>query len=418
MPDDMTSVENYFKNINDKQLARIEGEFASRIKKVYKKRDEKLIEAIKDSVYLFDNKVSGYIDNILSEIYKGNPSIDNGDYEFFVKNSIVPNASCYGDGFFEVNLGLLETLTSDDEIAFVLCHEIAHELLDHPLRNVTRGIEQLNSESTKKLVQNVKKKRYGRTRAALSIVDELSVDFLDHSRTFESQADSLGFILYQNTRFNKANAISALKHLDVVDDVLFKHPVKIDSVFNFPSYPFKKFWLDDEVSLFTLNEKINDYKLSSDTLKTHPDVPFRMSKLIKEFQVDTSDFSAKGIYFEEMKDIVEDKSLKTLIDLKKYDLALYQLEKKHALNKISSDTYVLYMLSILKGVFFNKKKHQLGKYVPRQNTLSKEKEINVLRKLLHTLELKEIKAIGSNYYYKAQDELSENQIKKFNLFKE
>lgn len=416
VPDDLESIEDYLQDINDKLISRIQGQYASRIKKVFKKRDEKILKTVEDSVYTFQPELIQYVKGILEEIYTNNPSINHNDYKFFIRNSIVPNASCYGDGFFEVYFGLLDTLKSDDEIAFVLCHEIAHKILDHPVNNIKNAISELNSDATKERVRSVKKMRYGRTRAALSIIDELNIDFLDYSRIYESEADSLGFIFFKQTKYNKSNALSALKHLDLVDDVLLSYPVKVDSVFNFPEYPFKKFWLEDEVSLFALDEKVNDYRMNSDTVKTHPDVPYRIEKLIRDFKIDTSNYEARGNQIQAINDLLQEQSIQIFIDVKKLDFALYQLENKHAEKKITEAFYLEKMMDVLEKLYWARKRHELGKYVPQKNSLSEERELNLIRKFMHALELGEIKMIGKNFYNQSKEILQDQKRNKFQLF--
>lgn len=415
VPDNLDPIEDYLAQINNVLLKRVKGKHANRIKKVFKDRDEKVVEQINDSVYLFHEDLDGYLDGVLEEIYSSNPNVDHENYRFFIRNSIVPNASCYGDGMFDVYLGLLDTLGSDDEIAFVLCHEIAHKLLDHPLNNITKAVERLKSDETKKRVRDVKKQKYGRTRAALSIIDELNIDYLRHSKNIEAEADSLGFILFNNTKYNRSNAISALQRLERVDDMILSHPVKVDSVFNFADYPFKSFWIEKEISIFDSDDQINDYKMISDTLKTHPEVPFRIEKLIKEFQIDTSDFVHIGKDLEALSAKLQEQSIQTFIDLKRLDLAMYQVQKKYDQAKISKSAYAEKMMLILNEAYVLRKKHKLGKYIPQENNLSDEKELNTLRRFWNVLELKEIKAIGQHFYAREKEFISEEKHNQLNI---
>lgn len=415
-PDDLEQTKEYLKNINAKLLERIDSPYESKIKKIFKKGDEKVVKQIRDSAYLFNNLLDNYLDKILDNIYSNNELIDNNDYKFFIRNSIEPNASCYGNGMFEVYLGLLDTLESDDELAFVICHEIAHKILDHPLKNVTQAVEKINSKEIKQRIRTAKTKEYGRTRAALSIVDELNIDYLTHSKKVEAEADSLGFIIYKNTNYNQALAISSLQRLEKDEDVLLSYNIKIDSVFNFKEYPFKSFWIKDEVSLFDIDEKVNDYKLNSDTLKTHPEIPFRINKLIEEFNIDTTSFVSEKRRDEKIEQVVQEKSIEIFIDTKQLDIALYQLEKKHSENKIEVKYYTEKMLSILETLYFARKKHEIGKYIALENNLSKEKEINIIRKFLHRLELREIRELGKHFYLRNKQYISSQEAGKYKLF--
>lgn len=415
MPENLEPIEDYLSEINNDLLKRIQGKYAGQIKKVFKDRDEKVVEQIKDSVYLFNDDLDQYLNELLNEIYTANPSIDNTNYKFFIRNSIVPNASCYGDGMFDVYLGLLDTMESDDEIAFVLCHEIAHRILDHPLKNVSQAMGRLKSDETKKRVREIKRQKYGRTRAALSIIDELNIDYLRHSRNIEAEADSLGFILFKNTKYNKANAVSALRNLELVDDMLLSHEVKVDSVFNFPEYPFKEFWIEEEISIFATDKQINDYKLISDTLKTHPAIPYRIEKLINEFEIDTLNFTGHGKDLASFSEVLNEQSIQTFIDLKRLDLALYQTQKKYAEAKISISTYSEKILLILEEAYNLRRSHKLGKYIPQDNNFSDEKELNIIRRLWSSLELKEIKAVAQQFYKHQKEYITEQKINELEI---
>lgn len=416
VPKNIEHYEDYLERINDAIKKRIKGENASRIKKVFDDRDERIVKHIKDSAYVFNAEFNAYIDGLLNEIYSANPTVQHDDHKFFIKNSIVPNATCYGDGMFEIYYGLLETLDSDDEIAFVICHEIAHKILDHPLNNITNWVAKVNSKETKQKVRAIKRQRYGRTRKALSVIDDINTDMINHSKVVEAQADSLGLVLLKNTMYNASKSLTSLKKLELVDEMLLSHKVKIDSVFNFETYSFKSYWLKEEVSLFDTDEVINEYELSSDTLKTHPEVPYRIQKLKNEFKLDTLNFENKGNKLEGLITNIHNQGIQMYIDLKQLDFALYQIEKKHALKLISSDMYAEKMLYVLRQVYNAKKRHELGKYVPQKNGLSKEKELNTIRLFLHNLELKEIKKIGKAFSEKFKNNLKHSNTKEDILF--
>ncbi|MEP5934630.1 MAG: M48 family metalloprotease, partial [Winogradskyella arenosi] len=326
--------------------------------------------------------------------FASNPEIDTTDFNFFINNSMLPNAACYGDGLFQINIGLFTALESDDELAFVICHEIAHKYLEHSLKNVSNVIATINSKETKKKVRQVKRQTYGQTRAALSVIDGLSIDILEHSKEVEAEADSLGFVFFSKTKYYKSKALSSLDKLKAVDDMLLHHDVKIDSVFNLETYPFKSYWLKESISIFDTDEKINEFKLASDTLKTHPEINFRIKKLKREFNI--QDEAVLGITTEisEIKKIANTQSIKCSIDLKLLDLAIYQLIEQFQNHKISSDYYYSTMAQVLKSIYQAKELHHLGKYVPQKNNFSDEKHLNTIRLFLHNLELNETRKLG------------------------
>ncbi len=399
LPEHLDSLKFYLKRINRNHLEKISGEYASKIKKFYKNRDEKIFKTIEDSSYIFNPKINEKLDVILHHIYRSNPDINHQDFGFFIKNSIVPNAASYGDGMFEIHLGLLNKLNSDAELAFIICHEMAHKELDHSLKNIRKGISLLKSNETKKKVKEIKKKRFGKTRAALSIVDELNIDMLDYSREAEAEADSLGFLFYSRTKYLKSYALSALEHLKEVDEMILNHDVQLDSVFNFNTYPFRSHWLKKTTSLFDVSEKINEFSLKSDTLKTHPEIDFRVKKLIGDFNIKRGVESKKveSPLFTKLKQITHLQSIQFTLDFKLLDLVIYQLIEKYNNGVITEGYYYTKMAETWKCIYQIKKSHELGKYVPQANDFSDEKQLNAIRLLLHNLELGEVKKIGLEF---------------------
>lgn len=409
LPSDLNSLEVYLKKINNNHINNIQGSFSSKIKKAYKNRDEKVFESVKDSNYLFNKKINKNVNAILNSVYKTNPEIDTTDFNFFIKNSMIPNAACYGDGMFEINLGLFTSLDSDDELAFIICHEIAHKLLNHSIKGVTKRVSTINSKETKKKVRELKKTRYGQGRAALSVIDGLNLDMLDYSKEVEAEADSLGYLLYSNTSYNKSKALSSLKRLELVDDMILHHDVKIDSVFNFKNYPFQSYWLKENISIFDTSEKINEFGMVSDTVKTHPEIEYRVNKLVQDFALDKNSLIGTYSNLKEINSLAHFKSVRYTIDLKYLDLAIYQLVQKHDKKLIDSDYYYSTMAEVLQQIYQAKKDHELGKYVPQKNNFSDEKHLNNIRLFLHNLELNEVKKMGLAFCESNQDKLKDNQ---------
>jgi hypothetical protein len=405
----MEVVEDYLKKINNEYIKRISGVHASKIKKVFKDRDEKVVKSINDSTYIFNSEIDRSFGEILSKIYSANPEINNKNYRFFINTSFIPNAACYGDGMFEINLGLFSTMTSDDEIAFVVCHEIAHQLLEHSLNNVTNVISTINSRETKRKVRKIKNQKYGRTRAALSVIDDLSIDILDHSKEAEAEADSLGYALFSKTNYRKSKALSALDKLKLKDEMLLNYNVRVDSVFNFENYPFKVFWLKETTSIFNTKEKINEFSLDSDTLKTHPEIEYRIEKLKKDFGI----INNENVRVEEQRRVLKElahlKAIESSIDKKLLDFAVYQLIEKFSNSLIDSDYYYNTMARVIKQIYEAKKRHELGKYVPQKNDFSGEKQLNEIRLFLHNLELGETKKMGLAFCETNKDILTENE---------
>ena len=63
-----------------------------------------------------------------------------GSINLLIQENPSINACCYPNGTIVLNTGLLAVLHSEDELAAILAHEIAHFILDHSVQNVNAAI--------------------------------------------------------------------------------------------------------------------------------------------------------------------------------------------------------------------------------------------------------------------------------------
>ncbi|MGE0492593.1 MAG: M48 family metalloprotease [Vulcanimicrobiota bacterium] len=63
------------------------------------------------------------------------------DWYFLLVDTEVPNAACTGEGFVFVTRGLMEMGVTDDELAGVLGHEVAHGVRRHPFKRLDLILE-------------------------------------------------------------------------------------------------------------------------------------------------------------------------------------------------------------------------------------------------------------------------------------
>lgn len=397
MPTNKDSVFNYIKAISEKKITKLGTKYKDDIKKIILERKKSFIEGIEDSTYVFDENISKYLNSILKEIYASNKSLNSKDFYFFLDKSPIPNAACYGNGIYTINLGLFNFVNSDDELAFVICHEFAHYMLEHNDKTLLSYVETMNSKDTKKKIQKVKNTEYGKRKAYMDLVENLSYNFLKRSRSAEIQADSLGLTILSKTKFNKSSSMSALKNLDLSDDVVFNENAKLREHFNFENYPFKEGWVQKEEGLFDLKEKADDYSLNKDSLKTHPDIPLRIDILSKMIQDKQASISTSTDKLKEIKHLAGLLSISNFIDDKRVDFALYKTLVLYNNKEIDEKAYCTIVSKIFKKVYELKISHGFGKYVSPISPFSDEEHLNEVKQFLNNIELKNIKKIGLNF---------------------
>lgn len=405
-PQNNDSIESYIKAVSQKKIQKFQGKHQKEISQIIEERRVDFLNSIKDSTYIFDKKINSYLNSILRQIYTSNPQIDKKDFYFFINKSPIPNAACYGNGIFTINLGLFNIIESDDELAFIICHEIAHYILEHNDKSLLGYVETYNSKENKKKINKAANNRYGRRQAVSALVKDLSYNFLRRSRTAETQADSLGFVLLSKTKFSKSAGIKALKKLDMSNEIFFATDSQIRKHFDFETYPFKEAWLNKDETLFDLKEKADDFALDKDSIKTHPDMPIRVKELEKLYS--TENAINPSFDLKEIKNIVAERSIAIFIDISRIDLALYQVLTLHNSNQIEETAYCNTVAAILKKTYDLKSSHKFGKYVSPVSPFSDEKYLNEVRTFLHNVELKNIRKIGLQFCMKYEKQMAQN----------
>jgi hypothetical protein len=402
-PKNMDSIRNYIGAITTKKAKSFTGNNQKEIQKILNERKESFLKTIKDSGYIFDARIDKYLKSITAEIYRANPEIAHTDHYFFIDKSPIPNAACYGNGIFTVNLGLFTMVQSDDELAFTICHEMAHEKLSHSDKSLLDHLSTMKAKETKKQMRKAGNQTYGRRKALSELSRTLSYNFMKRSRNAETQADSLGFKFFSKTKFNKAAATQSLKKLGMVDTLFFNVDPQIRKHFTFSDYPFKEGWLAKDETLFDLKEKSDDYAFDKDSLKSHPDIPFRIAKLEK--MSSGNDIAPQSPKLAEIKKIASELCIASAIDESRLDVALYEVLSLSERNEIDVKAYYSNMAYLLKRTYELKQNHQFGKYVSPPNPFSEEKFLDEIRLFLHNTELKNLRKIGLRFCQKYQPEM-------------
>lgn len=118
-----------------------------------------------------------------------------------IQDSTVLNAATDGENLL-ITSALLSKLTTDDERAFVISHELSHILLQHIAKTQVRRIGL-------SLLDNFLVRRYTQQGSLLQLASELGIGLVDKrsSRTFELQADDLGVKLMSQAGYNPQAAI-------------------------------------------------------------------------------------------------------------------------------------------------------------------------------------------------------------------
>ncbi|WP_139294486.1 M48 family metalloprotease, partial [Microcystis aeruginosa] len=148
------------------------------------------------------------------------------------------------------NLPLLFQLENKYQVASVLCHEIAHQKLNHVQNSIIQHAKINNSKEVKDKTKEIAKQKYNRNQFASQLLKKLIYNNKELSRKLELEADSLGFVYFNKAFKNNIQApletLTLLKSLDKEKDSLTIEDYK--EILKNTGLTFNKEWFTSELS--------------------------------------------------------------------------------------------------------------------------------------------------------------------------
>jgi Zn-dependent protease with chaperone function len=341
-----------------------------------------------------------YLDALVAEIEKANPSLHDHPFSCYFSRSAVPNASYIGEGIIVFNMGLFDRLDNESQAAFVLCHEIAHFLLQHSENSISKYVATINSDEVQSRLRKINGSEFRKSEQVEKLVKGLTFDSRRHSRDHEAQADSMGVELMRNTRFDLSGALSALALLDVIDTDTLNTASCLQQLFNAKNYPFRKKWIAREEGLLGGHAHLEGHgDVQEDSLKTHPDCQSRIRLLTpmvaRKISGVSSKFLVDSTRFEALKNIFSYEVIEYAYTSDNYGLSLFLTME--LLQDRQADTYgVAQVGRILNGLYSAQKGHRLSK-VTSLPSPEYPSNYNLLLQFIQNLYLEDLASISYNY---------------------
>jgi Zn-dependent protease with chaperone function len=358
-------------------------------------RSQYVIQLFNDGYFIVDNEMTSYLQDLQSTIYKSNPQLPN-ETNIFALRKDSPNAISFGDGTIALTLGLLSRLENEDQILFVLCHELAHYHSKHSNNKIEEIARIQNDKNYKKQVKEINRSEYGQFTKYSKLINSLQLSLSMHGREKEFEADSLALQYFLNVSMNSQAPIRTLEILDSADMSLFKQNLNFKAHFNFTKYPFKDQWLNYKPSY---SWHVADNALHADSLRTHPSCSKRIEALRRQLthpikQIDSRKTEMKPNVFREAS-IIE--MIESEFYFEHYGMALYT--SLSVLEKYEDTTYLHSMIGkCLYQLYIHQKNHELGNVLSLPDSRFPESYDRFLT-FVHSLRLQELASL--TYYYMA-----------------
>jgi Zn-dependent protease with chaperone function len=136
------------------------------------------------------------------------------NWQLVLINAPILNATCAPGGKITFYTGIIEQLNlTDDEIAAIMGHEIAHALREH-------GRERLSQAMAQSAVTNIAMAAAGGYGSAINAANQAAqyILVLPNSRQNESEADAIGLELVARAGYNPRAAISLWQKMNKATD--------------------------------------------------------------------------------------------------------------------------------------------------------------------------------------------------------
>ena len=308
----------------------------SRIDRIDERKVRKQLEAIyaestaefkaliKKGVFVEHDAYSDLVQSIFEKIRKNNLDQNLNDIKLLLSVSKEINAYNAGDDIVVLNLPLLYKIDSQQELAFIICHEISHQLLNHVYNSMYNKCQQNHSIEIVQKTKEIEKQKYNKGALASELFKKVVYANRKESRQHEQAADSLGYILFKNSYPNENNyaieTLRTLKTIDVVKDSLVS--ADFERLFQTPTVKFKTDWLRSELSSYNYQKTKRFWDI--DSLRTHPDCDERILALTKTFKIKEKPKSEPDLIFAKLKKNADYEYVFGLYFIEEYGKSLYE----------------------------------------------------------------------------------------------
>jgi Zn-dependent protease with chaperone function len=250
------------------------GEYRDHYRKIAQEAAAEVYNSVRYAA-LLDPVLEPYVQRVFGQLKAANPQLPA--VQLVLSRSPVPNAYAMGNGTVMLNIGLLARLENESQLAFILCHELAHVQARHLDTGLRESLTTWHSKELKREVRRIVAEEYNINSKLKTLALGMSLSSNYHQRKYEKQADSLGYVLLRRTAFDATQAYRALQLLDKMDEPYSAERLDLARYFGCAATPYAYEAAPAKPrSIFTVGAKATTVLETSDTLKSHPDCAKRM----------------------------------------------------------------------------------------------------------------------------------------------
>lgn len=378
--------------------AKYSGKTGGELSKIYNELGKDFEKQVKNKDFIFNSVFDAKVKDIIGRLRKNNPQIPE-NLKILIAKDNTPNAYCFADGTFVINMGLFNWLNNDSQLAAVISHELGHKITEHTLKTFLGLINQ--NQLDKMVVQDIKATKENRNQRAFSVLKNRVYKKGTENRKQEMQADSLGYTVFKNSDFTKTEFINTLKRLEDFDTISPKE-LKVETYkkfFNLPKQEFNDKWLKKEdFSLYNYNHFKS--KLNKDSLKSHPEITLRINhlkRLFPELKTEVADEKASASYAA-LEKTARMETLPNFYHAEDYGIGIY-VSLQFLQDGEEEKYYKNWLGKCFSKIYEARKNYNLNRYLDRVDPKNQSESYQQFLNFMWNLSLDEIKNIA-DYYQK------------------
>ena len=359
-----------------------------RLKSDYQKNLKFLLGMIKNEAFIHDFVLQNFVNRIVERILRENDIQHRPKFIFIAKNNSV-NAYTVGLNCLVVNIGLLARVRSEDQLAFILAHEMAHNELGHVKESLTE-LREIKNESQGLLPQDVKNQNFAN---AVITLQRMAYDFSRFRRENEVEADSLGYLYYKKGGYPGWGALMALALMDSATYPKYPQGYLLLEPFHARDYPLQPQWLKGRPRGYAM-QRSHVLLFQVDSLKSHPIIPQRMQFLANMMDLTELSPSVENDPGEIIRS-AEFETIEAAYFMKKYDQCLHQALQQRS--RYPKQPYLTTMIVKVLIELHQAKNEDTFYLLVQSNTANYGEELTELNHFLYNITPREMLEIAYHY---------------------
>ena len=374
-------------NLREEVIALGESEKFQVVKRLNAERIKLIVHMVERGAFIKDDSLEAYVNNVLANIFDSS-GITPGQARVLILDSPQVNAYCFGQGIYVVTIGLLGRISGEDELAFTIAHEVAHDVLGHIKARLIREAEVSLAEKSQEQLRKIMTGTV--SEKDVQEYRTLIYGARKHNRVREMEADSMGLSLVQGAAYDQVAALSMLTALD--ESLKPKFDIGADLIWplNSSEYPLQEAWFSKRLSIYSRGYT-DSYLYAIDSIESHPDIALRKERIADFRRNDVAaQYHQPEEFVEAVSLLAEFETLQSAYERRSFDRCLFyalQLLDRYPQNPFLISRIGKILISLYEAK--NNNDNTFQNFVPRYTAYYSD-ELTLVNNMLHNLSTKEL----------------------------